>query len=344
MKLLFLTCVIIVVCSVGVRGQRIVLVDDDTYSKPDHYPRIKNAIALTAQTLPQAEVREHITGVDQPTLFDSLNKGDIVVWYCANTAVGTTLWNGNKSDNALIPALLQKGVHVWIIGNDFLSDRYGNAPIIFMAEDYAYEYFGILRFVGESKKNDNDIGLPLLSADVPKGSVTDTLTWTTGNLWYADACDVREEIIPLYSMGPADYTFAGKKAMWMKKGISGGNVIISTFDPWFMDIETMNVLFEETIEIIAKSEAVSVEEKQEPTAKTVSVYPQPSHDYVVLDGLHTECTELMIVTMLGEKLTVPIQHFGNSVRLSVASLPNGIYAIHCEGVTFMCVIAHEKLH
>ncbi|HRE56436.1 MAG: hypothetical protein ACK5C0_14805 [Candidatus Kapaibacterium sp.] len=340
MKIGIVFCALIFLCSVDSWGQRIVLVDDDTYSKPDHYPRVKNAVTLAAQSLPQAEIKEFVTGVDAPTVFDSLNKGDIVVWYCANTAVGTALWNGTKSDNVMIPNLLERGVHVWIMGNDFLSDRYGDAPKMFTSEDYAYEYFGIMRFVGESKKNDNDIGLPLLAAHIPKGSVTDTLTWTSGNLWYADACDIREDIIPLYSMGPSDYVFGGKKSMWMKKGVSGGNVIISTFDPWFMDVETMNVFFEETIALMANSGAVSVEEQEQYKRMALSVYPQPSSNIVTIDGLHTACDEITVVTMTGEKTQLPLQRFGNSARLSVESLPNGIYTLHCEGLTFVCVVVH----
>lgn len=339
MKLFFLSCAIIVMCTIGAIGQRIVLVDDDTYSKPDHYPRVKNAVVLAAQTLPQAELREYITGVDKPLIFDSLQKNDIVVWYCANTAVGTSLWNGTKSDNLIIPSLLERGVHVWIMGNDFLSDRYGNAPKTFTSEDYAYEYFGILRFVGESKKDDNDRGLPLLAAHTPKGSVTDTLTWTSGNLWYADACEIRDDIIPLYSMGPMDYVFAGKKSMWMKKGISGGNVIISTFDPWFMDVETMNIFFEETIELMAGN-AVSVDDPATAAAHSFTVYPQPAHEILFIEGIGTEMKEVAVMPLFGGTITLPVQRYGTRAAISTISLPSGIYAVMSEGHSHICVIAH----
>jgi len=339
MKHLFFSCVIFIACNVGVFGQRILIVDDDTYSKPDHYPRIKNAVILASQTLPKAEIREYITGVDKPTIFDSLQKNDIVVWYCANTAVGTSLWNGTKSDNLIIPRLLERGVHIWIMGNDFLSDRYGNAPKTFTSGDFAYEYFGILRFVGESKKDDNDTGLPLLAAYTPKGSVTDTLRWTSGNLWYADACDINDDIIPLYSMGPADYTFAEKKSMWMKKGLSGGNIIISTFDPWFMDVETMNVFFEETIMVMSGS-AVSVDDRAIVDTPTLIGYPQPACDMLFLSGIGSDINHVKMMTLLGETIHLPVQHFGELSAISTMSLPSGIYIVMSEGRSCLCVVEH----
>lgn len=329
-------CILFLFITSSVYSQKILLVDDDTYSKPDHYPRIKNAVALAIGMMPNYTFEEYIAGVDAKLDIEKARQYSSIIWYCGNTGVGTELWNGNKTDNTLLPQLLAEGKNVWIIGNDFLLDRYGNAPKDFAAGDFAYDVLGMSKLVGESKKDDNDMGLPYVVATQKLGLSVDTLRWSGGNLWYADACSLREGVVPVYTMAPQDYVFANYSCMWMNKAEGKGTVLSTTFDPWFIeDIETLNMFF--YIVIKSTDMVSSLEESANDTQ--VTFFPNPVSDRLVFSGMKPDNLTLSVHDMMGNQYIKTVNEYGNGQwSFDVKSLHNGIYTATSKNGTFTFIV------
>jgi len=315
-------------------AQKVLLVDDDTYSKPDHYPRIKNAVALAISEKSGYELTEYIAGIDDALKLDQALSYNLIIWYCGNTGIGTHLWNENKTDNTLIPQLINEGVNLWIIGNDFLLDRYGNAPKEFVEGDFAYDILGVQTLVGESKKNDGDMGLPFIVSNTMSDLNIDTLKWDD-NLWYADACVVRDGVQSIYTMAPDEYVFAGKSIMWVKSNPDKGNMIVSAFDPWFIDdSEKLHLFFSHFTEY---QTTTSIKEQISTNAK---IFPNPASDYIYCSNIPAPSTiNVLITDILGNEFVQHIQvSDDNNWTVDIGMLPNGTYAIHANNRVFSVVI------
>lgn len=313
-------------------GQKILLIDDDTYSKPDHYPRVKNAIALAVSEKNGYELTEYTAGINDELTFEQARNYELIIWYCGNTGVGTHLWNENKTDNALIPQLIKEGITVWIIGNDFLLDRYGNAPKEFAAGDFAYDILGIKSVVGESKKDDGDMGLPYIISNTIEDSRIDTLRWAD-NLWYADACTLKDNVQTFYTMAPDDYMFAGKSIMWMNKS-EKGDIMVSAFDPWFIeDTEDLNLFFSYFI-------GNTITNIEEQTKSAMRFFPNPASDFMYCYNIPVPSTGKVTLTdMVGNRIIKEIQMSDeNRWEMNVREIPSGVYTVNTDGTIFNIVV------
>jgi hypothetical protein len=148
-----------------------------------------------------------------PTL-DVMENYDLVIWHAAADPADLLLWNGIDEDNGQLEAYLDNGGNLWLVGNDFLDDRYGGASgVTFEAGDFPFDYLGIASWDVESYEDDAGEGVPQVepAADSPVSGL-DILTWQFSTLWYVDGVTPLPTTQAVYVMGDENYLFADEIA------------------------------------------------------------------------------------------------------------------------------------
>ena len=136
---------------------------------------------------------------------------DLVVWYTSGSGFGLQLWNGADEDNASIKAYLDGGGKMWLIGLDFLFDKYGPAPITFAPGEFIYDYAGIASYDVQSYGDDGNlaVGVVVPDSNAVISGLSD-LSWIFSTLWWVDGVTLRPGASPVYNMGGSGYSLAGK--------------------------------------------------------------------------------------------------------------------------------------
>jgi hypothetical protein len=98
---------------------------------------VVNTLNATGLTYDIFDARDSLRS---PTIAEMENY-DLLIWYCSTDGVGNFLWNGNDTDNTDLMAYLETGGYLWVMGNDFLYDRY-DTPHTFSEGDFLYDYLG----------------------------------------------------------------------------------------------------------------------------------------------------------------------------------------------------------
>ena len=152
--------------------------------------------------------------------YSYMSNFDLVIWYTGNDGVGLYFWNGTDSDNQDIKDYIDNGGMFWLMGLDFLYDRYGQAPDTFSAGDFVYDYLGIQEYHAQSHSDDGATGVSQL--DVVPGNPIFTFTpmeWVWSTMWYADALVPSPDADSIYRMGPAGYVFDSYyNSVYLEKG------------------------------------------------------------------------------------------------------------------------------
>ncbi len=186
---------------------KILLVDDDNYSSPDHLSLIEQAITDAGYSYDLFNAQDSARSPDAALM----SKYNLVFWYNANDGVGGYFWNGKDTVNTEIVNYLNNGGWMWIMGNDIIYDMYGGAPDTFQVGDVLYDYFGLQSYDAQSKKDDGGSGVPRLlrvsGQDV--ATAPDTIRWKYSGLYYVDGCTPREGAQAVYNMDGDGYPLAG---------------------------------------------------------------------------------------------------------------------------------------
>ena len=316
-------------------GMKILLVDDDDYSRPDHLPRIEETIEAAGYTYTLFGAAD---SGRSPTA-DEMSAFDLVVWYTANDGVGQQFWAGQDTLNQELKSYLDNGGKLWVIGNDVIYDRYGKAPDDFAPGDFLYDYLGVARYVAQSKADDGGVGVPMLLR-YPKQNIcsVDTLKWyfSSGGLWYADGCTPVEGAVPVYLMGPDTYPLAGlAAAIYYDNGTS--KVLSCFFDPYYMDTpERRTAFFKDVLSFFENPVFSRVESEGEdqtlPRKHTVlQNYPNPFNPATTLafDLPRTERVRLVVYDLRGRAVATLVDGVvpaGHHTRVwNAGDLPSGIY-------------------
>jgi len=137
----------------------------------------------------------------------------IVIWYCSSDGVGNYLWNASDSDNNELIVYLENGGKLWLMGTDFMYDRYGSAPDVFVPGDFVYDYLGISDYVAQSYGDDGGLGVPQLDPVLSwSPMVQPTIKWVFSTAWWVDGCKPAGNAVPVYKMGPESYPLQGLSA------------------------------------------------------------------------------------------------------------------------------------
>ncbi len=211
---------------------KILLVDDDNYSSPDHLPTIEQAIEDAGYSYDMFNAQDSAAS---PTA-DVMAEYDLIFWYLANDGVGAYFWNGKDTVNTELQTYLDNGGMVWAMGNDIIYDAYGGAPDTFYTGDFLYDYFGLSIYNVQSKGDDGGVGVPMLIR-VPGQDVAtslDTMRWKYSGLYWVDGCTPRSEAQSVYLMGDDDYVLSGyASAVFFDNGTS--KTFGTYFDAYYID-------------------------------------------------------------------------------------------------------------
>lgn len=194
-------------CSINAQSLKILFVDDT----PDNFGNAEKLRAFVDSVGYKSTLYDAVTvGITPP--YDTLKKYRLVIWHTASQGAGLKFWNDADQDNEEIKKYLDNGGNLWVIGNDFLYDRYSTPPRTFTTGNFPYEYLGISSYDAQSYGDDGSLGVPMASPVVNAPFPTlDTLNWNFATLWWADAVTVRTGAKTVYKMdGDAAYPLKNK--------------------------------------------------------------------------------------------------------------------------------------
>lgn len=157
---------------------------------------------------------------------------DLVIWHTSSWGAGLQLWGGNDTTNSqLYQYLTNPNASLWLIGLDFMYDRYGAAPVTFQQGDFPYDRLGIAKYLNQSYADDGGLGVPLVTPTTtsPITGLAD-INWQFSTLWYADGFELRPEATPVYLFGGPGYALEGQPTgVWFHASF-GARVLTYGFD------------------------------------------------------------------------------------------------------------------
>ena len=241
------------------------------------------------------------------TLYDAVDVGmgpdlltmeayDLVIWHTSTDGGELHLWNADETVNSEITSYLDGGGNMWVIGHDFLFDRYGSPPVSFMAGDFEFDYLGIEEFAVESYTDDGEVGVPFMTpvGGQPITGLAD-VDFIFSTLWYADGVTPTADGISIYMMGDDSYIFyETPTAVWHDKG----NAIILTY---FFDLSLGSepTVISENMGAVLDFFDAAITSVENPFGISLQaqIAPNPASTIVNLDFNLEEATELDIQVM-----------------------------------------------
>ncbi len=256
-----------------------------------------------------------------------------VIWYTSTDGVGRYFWSGTDADNTELILYMQDGGLLWVMGNDFLYDRYGSAPVTFSEGDFAYDYLGIETYAVQSYGDDGSLGvsqMDYIDNDVIT-NVPESLTWIYETLWWADGCTPNGKGIPFYQMGPDSYVLAGNPSALVRQPDMENPIhaISLFFDPALIsNTSDLNQLFQGILDYISTYFPSST--NQRPVKENeLTIYPNPASgniSVVIPEEFANSRPEVVVYNLNGQ--TVLSTRTGEQrITLNTAGLVDGMYFI-----------------
>jgi hypothetical protein len=255
----------------------------------------------------------------------------LVIWYTSTDGVGLYFWDGIDADNPDLLLYIENGGMLWVMGNDFLFDRYGPAPVMFSTGDFPYDFLGIENYAAQSYGDDGQTGVAFMEYvdNTLVTGVPQQLNWIFPTLWWADACEaVEATTTPFYRMAPDTYILYPYFTAFAKHS-PGENVAVSlTFDPALMiSFNARLGLFEGILDFL-KNKWLSVGIPFVAGAEQVQVFPNPFCAEITVKTSGQDLSRISFVDIQGRELLISDEFQYNSrANLSTAHLPKGLYII-----------------
>lgn len=267
-----------------------------------------------------------------------LSNYDLVIWHTSTQQEDMLFWDietiepFQTTDNDDLLSYLEQGGNLWLIGNDFLFDRYSDAPDTFQLGDFVYDQLGILQYDAQAYADDDNFGLPI--AQIEQGQPIPGLgdiNWVFPTLWWADAITPHPEAVTIYKMGFDNYLFAGATTgVWYDNGTS--KTLTFLFDlarannQGLVD-NTVRSIIEYFTSVLTSTEELPVE------VLDLEVYPNPVQDQstVSLSLATSSQVQLSLVDVHGRQVEILLPDTSLSAGLHqinwqpTAAMPNGMY-------------------
>ena len=268
--------------------------------------------------------------------FDEMMGYDLVVWYTSTDGVGLQLWNGTETDNEALIAYLNAGGNLWLMGNDFLYDRYA-APYTFSSGDFVYDYLGTAQYYAQSYGDDGNLGVAQL--DLEPNQIVSTLNpiqWTFSTAWWIDACLPVFEAKPIYRMGPEDYVFHNYfSGIYFPDPSEVFHTVSFFFDPALMDTdENRALLFSDVISFFNGIIFDGTSEDNGTDLQNSTIYPNPASDILHI-STHSPAIQIAVYDETG-KLVLEKNSTSQFETLNTSSWMRGVYYISvktAEGIS-----------
>lgn len=207
-KFYLLFCCTICLSTFSLQAQMSILFIDDSDDT------FGNAEALYAAILDVGYQADYFDAglVGVGPLATDMGEYDLVVWHTSTDGGELYLWNQLDEENTELKTYLDTGGKLWLVGHDFLFDRYVS-PYIFTAGEFVYDYLGINSYDGQSFVDDGGLGVEVINPveDAPISGIEDFVSMFT-TYYYGDVVSVREDAESVYVMGGATYPLAGETA------------------------------------------------------------------------------------------------------------------------------------
>ncbi len=248
-------------------AQNSILFVNDNAVNPENTVVVQAALD---QTLFAYDVFDAVAENRSP-IYDELAPYSLVIWYTGTDGIQRFFWNGNDTDNTELMFYLVEGGSLWVMGNDFLFDRYASA-YDFNEGDFVYDFLGVDNYFGQSYVDDGGLGVPQLDL-VPGQTIStlDPILWSFSTLWYADACVPAANAQSIYDMGPDSYLLNDYSSA-VFYNTPTYNALSFFFDPALMDSdENREVLFTDILNYFLITIGTADQEIPAP----FSVYPNP---------------------------------------------------------------------
>ncbi len=264
---------------------------------------------------------------------------DLVIWHTSSDGNGLYLWNGDQTDNIRLKTYLDNGGMLWVVGNDFLFNRYGTPPVVWQGGDFMYDYFGVDRYSVQAYGDDSGVGLPQADPDTANAIPgLPTLTWQFATLWWPDGVSLRSDAVPIYRMGGTAYTFADTvTGSWYDNGTS--KVLAFYFDLSLAN--NFGLIRSTTGSVVSFFEqlADTTASLQDFPAQGFSVYPNPnkgafSFEFDLKKPLQVSATLLDLQGRQVQSLFYQQPLFSGHHEFNWQidrSIPTGIYLLRVEG-------------
>ena len=323
---------IIFFCSVyfSSSAQLSILFVDDSNDNFDNSVVFRNAVTASGFESILYNVPDSSSGPSVQYMFNF----DLVIWHTSSIGNGLELWDGTGQDNENIKGYLDGGGMLWLVGLDFLFDRYGVAPATFQEGDFVNDYLGVSSYDVQSNGDDGGLGVPLVYPDENTSiSGLNTLTWTFETSWWVDGVTQNENAEVVYRMGDESYIFAEQPC-----GIYYEAEDFKTLTYFFdlAQVANEDMLGETVLAVLNHfNELVLDVTAPETYLKELSVYPNPARSGVTLTFTLNESLEVTVemvdiqgkpIASLMERASLPPGI--NKIQLSLPEyLPPGMYVL-----------------
>ena len=257
----------------------------------------------------------------------------LVIWYCSTDGVGNYLWNATNTDNIDLLVYLETGGKLWLMGTDFLYDRYGGAPDTFAPGDFVYDFLGISDYNIQSYGDDGGLGVPqldpveLIGNSLPR----DTLRWIFSTAWCVDGCTPTGNAVSVYNMGPETYQFYGLSSAVLNRYnyFEGEKELTYLFDPALIDPPGSRIkLFEWSYYSLFMPSPPGVKQFQKNEVSLIT------GRNVLTDNLQCKIPEsagnkfsVVISDFCGKQIITRANETGKEINIDISSLSAGIYML-----------------
>lgn len=260
-----------------------------------------------------------------PTISE-LESYDLVVWHTSTDGTELQLWEGNDQDNLDLISYLENGGKLWLVGLDFLYDRYGAPSTEFTAFDFVYDYLGIWVYTSQSYGNDGELGVPYVSpADGISISGLSEINWSLETLWWVDGVTPTVGAEAIYEMsGDESYPLNGQVCAVLKHGLDN-TVLTYLFD---LALATPEDLAQNTSSVLSYFENLVLSTKELPIAIKDVVYPNPVRTYFRIRSENSaDIKSIQVLSSMGE---VVAYFTGGYDKYPAYNLGPGVYSVLIE--------------
>lgn len=281
----------------GQQAMRILLVDD---SKDNFNNTAVIANALTNNSF-------DFDYIDAPNMTagpsaEDLMMYDLVIWHTSSDGVGLDLWARVDENNPALVNYLSMDKGLWIIGNDFMYDRYQSPVDNFSEGDFVYDFLGIQQYAAQAYGDDGNLGVPFVrpTQGQPISELND-INWQFSTLWWADVLTPRQGAVSIYMMGGDGYPLAGQTTgLWFDNGLS--KCLTFGFD---LSLAASQLLVDQTVGAVVPFFEAALLSNVPALPRTLSkaeVFPNPANEVVNLELEVTETASFTVhlVNALGQ--------------------------------------------
>jgi len=326
----FLLCTFLFLTLSSLTGQQKVLFVDDSGDQFSNSQYLASAL----DSLGVEYYYYDANGLNQSPLAEEMLEFDLVIWHTSTWGVGLHLWNTDKTVNTEVQNYLRNpNARFWLIGNDFLYDRYGAAPVTFQEGDFAYDYLGLAAYKAQSYVDDNGIGLESAVPDETSPIDLNDLGWSVGNLWYADALALRDEGQPVYRMkGQPGYALNDEITGYAYHEQGKAHVLVYGFD---LSLASGFEMMKNNIDqVLRYFRGLADTKKIRELNANVTVFPNPTTGMLNIkysSQMPQSDLKIELVTLTGDRyLLDQFSVIGNDLVIQVdlsELIPPGIYLL-----------------